>query len=36
MIEQALLKAGAHRNKGGGLKAKEDAMMNLRERAKAA
>ena len=36
IIEEALIKAGAHRNKRGGLRAKEDALMMLLERAKAA
>lgn len=36
MLEAALLNAGAHRNKRGGLAAKEDALMVMLERAKAA
>ena len=36
MIEEALLKAGAHRDKRGGLAAKEDALMMLLEKARAA
>ena len=36
MIEDALLKAGAHRNKRGGVAAREDALLKLLDKARAA